>query len=153
MPMISIATRLKGVSIRITFYRGILDTILFFTVCWHTSQDRQYLLTSPSAPGQLKFLKTLSFTLLIPRHPQRSGYHFIQGLKSGCRSIHHHRYIRILRASRAFNIPDDDILVGVKDAQRLEFITQVKHRQLDHYLLNHQRCVVYSCQQVALISQ
>ncbi|GFO38197.1 hypothetical protein PoB_006470200 [Plakobranchus ocellatus] len=60
------------------------------------------------------------------RHAQRSSCPLSQGLRSGRRRTHHHRHVRILRASRTFHVPNDDILGGVWDAQHFYFTTQVR---------------------------
>ncbi|GFO47830.1 hypothetical protein PoB_007433500 [Plakobranchus ocellatus] len=51
-------------------------------------------------------------------HPQIK-LRLTSGLSSGCHRTHHHRHVRILRASCSFHVPNGDITYGVRDAQRL----------------------------------
>ncbi|GFO11625.1 hypothetical protein PoB_003813000 [Plakobranchus ocellatus] len=58
-------------------------------------------------------LVTINSTVpLYCRHLQWSSCH-----------THHHRHVRILRASYSLHVPNDDITDGVRDTQHLQFIT------------------------------
>ncbi|GFN99619.1 hypothetical protein PoB_002612500 [Plakobranchus ocellatus] len=64
----------------------------------------------------------------VPLHcmyPQRFSCRPTQGMSSGLCHIHHHKHIRILRASRSFHNPNDDITDGLRDAHRLHFTHRV----------------------------
>ncbi|GFN90411.1 hypothetical protein PoB_001691700 [Plakobranchus ocellatus] len=93
---------------------------------------------------ELDQLVTINSTvpLYCRQHLQRSSCCVTQGLRSGHRHTHDHRHVRILRTSRSFHVSNDGVTDGVRDAQCLYFITQVRCPQVDHCLFCQQRCVV-----------
>ncbi|GFO41695.1 hypothetical protein PoB_006820000 [Plakobranchus ocellatus] len=86
-----------------------IATIPFLILLYNTSQDRQYLVTSPFNTDA-DHLATINSTVSLQcRHTQWSSCRLMQRLSSDRRHTHHHRHVRIFWASGSFQVPNDDI--------------------------------------------